>query len=843
MKERPPSFFLAALFVSLPIAASLLGIFFLYLTALDQAQEDLRNNLQNQVQLIQRLSEGSAEGHPSSAFPLQQGDRAGSLAAMEALRRNGNLGKGREIILGRDEGGQMLITFRQRAAEPEKPVFTSPAQGWAKPMARALAGESGVVRGRDYRGKRVITAYQPLPGDSGAVMATQNLESIQDPFERALWITGLCGWLLGILGASIYNHTVTPLWEELQSRERSLRVLLGNLPGMVFRSRNDPDWSMEFVSPGFSEITGYDPAELERLFGSNYSLLIHPEDQGLVWTRVQEAVANDHPYEITYRIRDAESRVRWVWERGRPVTHPGQLQPHLEGFITDVTEARETAETRDRLSAVLEASPDFVCMTDPDRRTFYLNPTGRRLLEYDEQADLSTLTVEDFLPARLRAWTVEEILPLARKHGVWQGEHILRAKDGAEIPVSGVIVAHTGSSGQVTFYSVVFRDIRHLKEAQERLARERDFIHAMVENMPGLFGVATPEGGLVRWNRNLERLTGRPPEVLASSGAVDLFPDDQRARLQDTLRETLEQGEGKVELDLLSAAGERVPFDLECHLVTIAGERYLVGFGYDLSKRKEAEELARRHLSELAHASRLSTAGEMATQLAHELNQPLAAISASSKACLNFFERPEPDYRKVRGILEEMQKQSQRAGKIINQLRSLVSRDHSRWEQLDLNALLDNVLYIVEGETTAKGAELRSVLSAELAPIYGDATLVEQVVLNLIRNAADAVAEHGTVEGRGRIRVTTDALDAECALVSVEDNGPGLSEAQLEQVFEPYFTSKRHGMGLGLRISQSIVEAHGGRLWAEPNAGPGVTFRFTLPFSGVWQAGPDPLPE
>ncbi|HKJ87076.1 MAG TPA: PAS domain S-box protein, partial [Gammaproteobacteria bacterium] len=682
--------------------------------------------------------------------------------------------------------------------------------------------------------------------------------------------------------------------------------------------------------------------------------LIHPEDRDRVWTEIQEAVTKNRSYETTYRIHDAQGRLRWVWERGRPVTRPGESAPHLEGFITDITAAREAAETRDRLSAVLEATPDFVAMIDPEDRTFYLNPAGRRLLGYEGEAELPGISIEDYHPRPLRKWTVEEVLPEARRKGTWQGEHVLLARDGTEIPVSGVIVAHFRDSGELDFYSAVFRDIRHLKETQEGLARERDFIDAVVENMPGLFGVITPNGKLVRWNRTLERVTGHSTESLASTWTADLFPAEQRTYLRATVQQAMEEGEASVELNLVGADGGLVPYDIECYLVTIASRPYLVGFGYDLTKRKaleaareqlaeileatpdyvsivdphghilylnpaakellgrpadqapppqwnafdshppqeaerllkeafptarekgwwegetkflrhdgtevpmaqiilthrdpkgevawystiardltkhkEAEELARRRLGELAHASRLSTAGEMATQLAHELNQPLAAITAYSQACLNYFERPEPDYPMLRNILGELQNQSQRAGQIITHLRALVSRDQSRWRPVELNTLLDNVLKLVEVETAAKGARVATAYTPDLPPIHGDPVLVEQVALNLIRNAADAVAEaaeNGDFEGR--IEVETEPLEPNQARVSVRDNGPGLSDEDLERVFEPYYTSKPNGMGLGLRISQSIVEAHGGKLWAEHNPGGGAVFRFTLP--------------
>ncbi|MFP4616283.1 MAG: PAS domain S-box protein [Thiohalorhabdus sp.] len=481
------------------------------------------------------------------------------------------------------------------------------------------------------------------------------------------------------------------------------------------------------------------------------------------------------------------------------------------------------------------------------------------------------------------------------------------------------------------------------------VARERDFIHMMVENMPGLFGVVTVEGRLVHWNRNLERLTGQRAKDLEGARAIDLFPADQRGKLQNALRRTLREGHGSLELSLTDPEGNRVPYGIACHLVTLYGSQYLVGFGYDLSarkaletereqlteiieaapdfvgiadpqgrilyhnpaarrllgsaegeewwawdshppeearrlarealphaaehgswegetrflrpdgtevpmaqtilahhdesgqvawfstiardltKHKEAEGLARRHLNELAHASRLSTAGEMATQLAHELNQPLAAISANSQACLNYFDHPEPDLDRIRAILQDLQDQSRRAGRIIRQLRSFVGRGQSRWQEMDLNVVVENVLSLARLETEGRGIQLQNVPAPGLPRLHGDPSLVEQVAMNLVRNAAEAVSEQAARGEKALILVTIEAQEEGEALISVHDNGPGLSGTELDRVFEPFFTSKPHGMGLGLRISQSIVETHGGKLWAETNSWAGATFRFTLP--------------
>ena len=229
---------------------------------------------------------------------------------------------------------------------------------------------------------------------------------------------------------------------------------------------------------------------------------------------------------------------------------------------------------------------------------------------------------------------------------------------------------------------------------------------------------------------------------------------------------------------------------------------------------------------ELAHMARLSLAGEMATGLAHELNQPLTAIAAYVHVCLQILHSERLSTDELVELLNKVTSQSVRAGEIIRRLRAFVRKMETQREAADINELIHDALRFAEIEARQQGVRLRVDLVDSLPPVLVDYIQIQQVVLNLVRNGIEALE---TVDSQRRsVTVRTALADNDTIKVSVSDTGPPLSEDVMGKLFEPFFTTKATGMGLGLSISRSIVEAHGGRLWATSNHNEGNTFHFNL---------------
>ena len=245
--------------------------------------------------------------------------------------------------------------------------------------------------------------------------------------------------------------------------------------------------------------------------------------------------------------------------------------------------------------------------------------------------------------------------------------------------------------------------------------------------------------------------------------------------------------------------------------------------GRDISDRKRAEE-ARRNL---AHATRVSTMGTLAGSLAHELNQPLTAILSNAQAGSRFLGNPPPNFAEVKDLLQDIAQDATRAGGVIRQLRSLVKKDELQLVPLDLNRVIGDVVRLLHSDTVIRKVQVVLDFDSHPSPVGGDSVQLQQVMLNLMLNAFDAMRD--VAENERKVQVRTRQLDAGAVQIEVQDCGTGIPPERVSRLFEPFQSTKRDGLGLGLSISRSIVEAHGGRLWAVNNAGRGATFCFTVP--------------
>jgi C4-dicarboxylate-specific signal transduction histidine kinase len=252
-----------------------------------------------------------------------------------------------------------------------------------------------------------------------------------------------------------------------------------------------------------------------------------------------------------------------------------------------------------------------------------------------------------------------------------------------------------------------------------------------------------------------------------------------------------------------------------------------VSFVLDLTERKRAEQALRQAQAELAHVTRLMTMGELTTSIAHEINQPLAALATNSSAGLRWLAQEPPRLDEARACLQRMFRDSHRAGDIITRIRSLIKKSPPVKTSLDLNDAIQEVLAIVNPEARRHAVLVQAELADRLPPVRGDRVQLQQVILNLAMNGIDAMKD---VADRPReLWIRSHAHEVGAVLVAVEDNGTGLDAKNVERVFEAFYTTKAEGMGMGLSISRSIIAAHGGQLWPSTNGEHGTTFQFILP--------------
>jgi C4-dicarboxylate-specific signal transduction histidine kinase len=249
----------------------------------------------------------------------------------------------------------------------------------------------------------------------------------------------------------------------------------------------------------------------------------------------------------------------------------------------------------------------------------------------------------------------------------------------------------------------------------------------------------------------------------------------------------------------------------------------------DVTERKRAEEererLRQAH-ADLARVNRVTTMGELTASLAHEVNQPIAAAVTNANTCLRWLTRDHPDVEEARAAASRIVKDSTRAAEIISRIRLQFKKGTLKREFVDVNEVVREMIAFLEAEATRYNIFVRTELAADLPQIMGDRVQLQQVTMNLILNSIDAMKD---VDGTREIAIKSKREGNEQLEISVSDTGIGLPPRQADQIFNPFFTTKPHGTGMGLRISRSIIESHGGRLWAADNSPRGATFQFTLP--------------
>ena len=496
------------------------------------------------------------------------------------------------------------------------------------------------------------------------------------------------------------------------------------------------------------------------------------------------------------------------------------------GFLGDVMimshrraerAARRTTQVQQRLIDTLEATTDVVLFLDADYNIQFVNDAGRKTLGIDSDPAGSD-----------RAWLTEESrqtlhqtgLPAAARDGVWTGEIALRGRDDQPIQVSQLVIAHKTTDGEVESYSLIARDITHHIELEHELEHNLALIKQAVESSGEAIFFTDGDGHITYHNQAFAN------RFESSNELKDLVVD------QNTSRRILEQalGDGfwSGEIDMRTTSGQVIPTLLQANrIIDDTGKTTgVVAVCADLTEHKKAQEKANRLQADLARVARISSMGEMATSLAHELNQPLLAIANYSKACVRQLASDEWDRNEITDTMEKVVAQSHRAGEIIRTLRSLIRKSEPSRQPAQINDIIRETVSLIETRARKQQVEIHTNLAEELPMPPVDRVQIQQVLVNLVWNALESMdsidsGEHlsiaSTIDENGRVCVT------------VSDTGKGIESENADQIFDSFFTTKADGIGMGLAISRTIIEAHAGRLTACNREDGGAVFQFTLP--------------
>jgi PAS domain S-box-containing protein len=331
-------------------------------------------------------------------------------------------------------------------------------------------------------------------------------------------------------------------------------------------------------------------------------------------------------------------------------------------------------------------------------------------------------------------------------------------------------------------------------------------------------------------NPAFQRMTGYSEAELRSLTPVDITHEDDRDSTEAIMSAQLASQPyvQHREKRYLRKDGGMIWTEVDAFLAPVAGSApLLAGVAVDITERKRADEALRDARADLERMARLTTMGELTASIAHEINQPLAAIVTQSEAALRFLGRAEPDLDEVQDALSAIRQDGVRAAEVIRSLRALARKSGPQLAKLDIDDVIREVLALAGGELRRHDVVLQGELAADERPVMGDRVQLQQVLLNLIMNGVEAMK--GVTERARELTVSSTLAVPGSVLVAVEDTGTGVDPTVADRMFQPFFTTKSDGLGMGLAICRSIIEAHGGRLWVSPRAPHGADARFTIP--------------
>ena len=378
----------------------------------------------------------------------------------------------------------------------------------------------------------------------------------------------------------------------------------------------------------------------------------------------------------------------------------------------------------------------------------------------------------------------------------------------------------------------VFNDTAgRLQDLYESLQSSEDRLRRVINTIPAHVWSSLPDGSVDFINQRLLESTGRPIETLLGSGWQTIVHPDDRARYVAQWKSALAAGE-PLEIELRVWTAQRDYRWLLVRNVPLRDSRGEIvkwyGTGIDIEDRKRAEDALRKAQGDLAHANRVTTMGELCASLAHEINQPISGAITNASTCLRRLDREPPDIEGARAGASLIIRDANRAAEIINRVRLFFRKGVVTKERVDINELIREMEILLHNEASQHSVFVQTRLAADQPLIVADRIQLQQVLMNLMINGIDAMK---AVKGPRQLTLGTQNDGNAQLLVSVEDTGIGLPANQAGQIFNAFFTTKEHGTGMGLRISRTIIEAHGGRLWATDNHPRGASFHFTLAVS------------
>jgi PAS domain S-box-containing protein len=500
---------------------------------------------------------------------------------------------------------------------------------------------------------------------------------------------------------------------------------------------------------------------------------------------------------------------------------------------------RELLDARDELEIEVAARTQQASLLDLTHDTIFVRDMSDRITYWNRGAEQQYgWTAAEAIGKRshdllntVSPSSIDQINAELLNAGRWEGELRHTKANGIEMLVLSRWSLQRDEPGRPTAILETNNDITERKSAEERLRDSETRFRAFVDQATDALFVLEFDGGtILDVNRRACENLGYTREELIGNSIFLFDVHFSPEWLEQNVRPPMEAGETMIfETRHRRKDGTTFPVEIRARTFQYQGRALNLSLALDITERKRVEE-ERERLgqleADLAHINRVSMMGELSASIAHEVNQPLSGIVSNASACLRWLAGDASNLDEVREGISDIVRDGKRAGEIIARVRAMTRRTTASAEKLDLNETIRGVLALLGAEAKKNSVTIRTSFADDLSSVAGDRVQLQQVVLNLLMNAIEAMVI--VDEGQRQLFITTRNIDPEQVEATVADTGMGLEPSRMSQIFEPFYTTKSGGMGMGLSICRSIVQSHGGRLWAAANQGPGASFHFTL---------------
>jgi PAS domain S-box-containing protein len=616
--------------------------------------------------------------------------------------------------------------------------------------------------------------------------------------------------------------------QDRKETENRIGLVIDTAPAMLHSAR--PDGYIDFFNKRWLEYVG---VSQNSLVGWQWTKFFHPDDLPHLVHKWQISVATGAPFEDEARLRRADAEYRLMLLRKVPLRDETGNIVKWYGSAADIEDRKraevELRKQKELFQTVFENLPVMIGILGKNGHLDLVNPEFERTIGWtlEEVRQQNFDVYAKLFPDPQYRRTVLDNLAVAGR--LWTDLKV-RTRDGRVIDVTSNLVRLSDGSTLG-----IGRDITERKRADAELRESEARFRLVADSAPVMIWMSGTDRLCTYFNKPWLNFTGRPIERELGNGWAEGIDPEDLQRCMTTYIQAFDRREKfTMEYRLRRHDGEyRWISDIGVPRFNPDGSfAGYIGSRIDVTEEMRAEEQLRQAQSRLARVTRVVAMGELAAAIAHEVNQPLTAIVTNGQFCLRRLDAGTPNSDELRAAIREIVNDGTRASAVVCRVRDLLTKGASNRMDVNINQIIQDVIMLLPNEFMRNRLILRTELVSDLPRVPGDPVLLQQVLINLIMNAIDAM--RGFTKGRREILIRS-ARNPDGVLVQVQDSGPGIAPNEANRIFEPFFTTKQEGIGMGLWVSRSIIESHGGRICTVPSA-TGALFEFTLPTDGAGES-------